>query len=210
MLRCTIEMIPQGQEDQARPLGIVEIANTGGDFNFGDYTVTLKKTPPWKGALKATWKKGNLNVGHEDEEIIVGGLEGLDRHKRGPYDLLFLALKACGLDKRTKAVKIAEPELGPVTPRQTYLLLLLTSADVTEELVEGWTQEQRELAAEWAAACHVDASDGDVDVPPRPEFLPPDKPFQMFPSVSASSDDLPKTDETGPKAAETNDSYKTP
>lgn len=102
MLRCTIEMIPKGQEGKAYPLGVVEIANVGGDMLHGNYAVVLKKCPPFKGALKDAWKKGNLQVGKEDEEIIVSGVQGFHRQKRGVYDLLFLALKACGLEGRNR------------------------------------------------------------------------------------------------------------
>ncbi|MCK5013232.1 MAG: hypothetical protein KAS66_05390 [Candidatus Omnitrophica bacterium] len=190
MLRCTIELIPSGVEANARPLGIVEIANTGGDMELGDYTVTLKKTPPWKGALKSVWKKGKLTVGYEDEEVIVGGLEGFHRQKRGPYDLLFCALIACGLDSRNKAVRISEPELPPLTPHTAWLVLLgaVHTDELTEELVASWTDEQREVAVAWASAAICEASDNIVDdMPPKPDFLPADRPFQMQPLTMKSS-----------------------
>jgi hypothetical protein len=38
-------------------------------------------------------------------------------------------------------------------------------------VVQGWTEEQRAQAMEWATAAHQWASDNDVAVPPRPEFL---------------------------------------
>ena len=101
MIRCTIEMIPHGIEDKARKLGIVEIANDGtGDRHTGSYKVCLKKSPPWNGALKAKWKSGVFDDNGEDEDILTGSVEGFSRQKRGPYDLLFKALKSCGLDKR--------------------------------------------------------------------------------------------------------------
>lgn len=100
MLRCTIELLPGGDESRARVIGLVEITNTGGDLLVGNYTVVLTKTPPFSGALKAAWKRGKLVLGHEDEEIIVAGVEGHHRTRRGSYDLLYRALKACGLEKR--------------------------------------------------------------------------------------------------------------
>lgn len=107
MIRCTIEMLPGGSEEKKRTLGIVEIANVGGTQSHGDYAVVLTKTTPFAGALKAAWRRGKLMVGHEDEEIIVGGVEGHPRQSRGVYDLLFCALKACGLDQRvTSRTKI--------------------------------------------------------------------------------------------------------
>lgn len=50
-------------------------------------------------------------------------------------------------------------------------LLLVVCVTVSEAAVEGWTPEQRKQAEEWAAATHLSASDNDVTVPPRPEFL---------------------------------------
>lgn len=101
MLRCTIEIIPHGIDELARKIGIVEIGNDGtGTQQTGNYRCILRKTPPWSGALKAKWKDGVLQGMPEDADIITGTIEGFDRHKRGPYDLLFRALKACGLEKR--------------------------------------------------------------------------------------------------------------
>jgi hypothetical protein len=100
MLRCTIEILPHGDESRKRMIGCVEIANVGGNLQVGNYAVVLKKTPPFPGALKAAWRKGLVQAGHEDEEIITGAVEGHHRTRRGSYDLLYRALVACGLDKR--------------------------------------------------------------------------------------------------------------
>ena len=110
MLRCTRELLPGGDETRARTIGLVEICNVGGTQEVGNYAVVLKKTPPFAGALKAAWKKAILKggahhiegvtAGHEDEEIIAGEVIGHHRTKRGSYDLLYRALRACGLDAR--------------------------------------------------------------------------------------------------------------
>ena len=101
MLRCTIELIPFGDETKTKKLGIIEIANDGtGTRTSSNYIVTLRKTPPWKGALKDMWKIGCLASDLESDIIMAGEVEGFDRQKRGPYDLLLRALRACGLDKR--------------------------------------------------------------------------------------------------------------
>lgn len=109
MLRCTIEILPGGDEARKRTIGCVEIANIGGTPERGNYAVVLKKTPPFAGALKAAWRKGVIQadalrvVGietSESEAIITGSVEGHHRTRRGSYDLLYRALVACGLDKR--------------------------------------------------------------------------------------------------------------
>ncbi len=103
MIRCTIELLPGGDESRARTIGLVEIANVGGNSEIGSYAVVLKKTPPFAGALKAAWKKALFSGTHEDSEIIAGRVEGHHRTRRGSYDLLYRALKACGLDSRIPA-----------------------------------------------------------------------------------------------------------
>jgi hypothetical protein len=109
MIRCTIELLPGGDEERARVIGLVEICNIGGTHERGNYAVVLRKTPPFAGALKAAWRKGVLKAGEhainsvqvsEDDEIIAANVEGHHRTKRGSYDLLYRALVACGLDKR--------------------------------------------------------------------------------------------------------------
>lgn len=98
MIRCRIEMVPKGDESRVRLIGVVEIANVGGSETRGTYSVVLKKTPPFPGALRAAWKRGLLTG--EDDDAIAGVVEGFHRTQRGSYDLLFRALKACGLATR--------------------------------------------------------------------------------------------------------------
>jgi hypothetical protein len=98
MIRCTIELLPGGAEDRARPIGVVEIANVGGTAERGNYSVVLKKTPPFKGALREAWRRGLLKG--EDDDAIAAEVVGHHRTKRGSYDLLYRALRACGLDTR--------------------------------------------------------------------------------------------------------------
>lgn len=117
MIRCTIELLPGGDETRGRTIGLVEIANTAVlDGNFGEYVVILKKTPPFAGALKQAWRRGKLVASEtqiggahyrdgdgdciEDDDLIVAEISGHHRTKRGVYDLLYRALKACGLEAR--------------------------------------------------------------------------------------------------------------
>lgn len=52
-------------------------------------------------------------------------------------------------------------------------LLLVGDADVTEELVTTWTQDQMDYAYNWAMRLHLYASDNPgVFVPERPDFIP--------------------------------------
>lgn len=98
MLRCTIELLPGGDEGRKRTIGVVEIANVGGTQQVGNYSVVLKKTPPFAGALRAAWRRGLLKG--EDDDAIAATVEGHHRTQRGSYDLLFRALRACGLAER--------------------------------------------------------------------------------------------------------------
>lgn len=96
MIRCTIELLPGGSEERKRTIGLVEIANDGsGTESRGNYVVALKKTPPFSGALIKNWKRGEF-----EEDVETGTVEGHHRSLRGVYDLLYMALKSCGLEGR--------------------------------------------------------------------------------------------------------------
>lgn len=110
MIRCTIELLPGGDESRARRIGLVEIANIGvRPGNFRDYAVVLTKCPPFKGALRDAWRRGQLTdngaqitgaLAGEDDDAIIATVQGHHRQRRGVYDLLYRALKACGLESR--------------------------------------------------------------------------------------------------------------
>ncbi|VTZ26737.1 hypothetical protein MPC4_80178 [Methylocella tundrae] len=81
MIRVTFDLLPGGDANRARTIGIMEIANIGihGD-GTADYAVALKKTPPFAGALRAAWKKGKVSsddtalnavMAGEDDELIT-------------------------------------------------------------------------------------------------------------------------------------------
>jgi hypothetical protein len=122
MIRVTIELLPGGNETGKRTIGLVEIANVGGTHDLGNYAVVLKKTPPFTGALRQAWKRGDVTLGREFDDVVTGGVEGHHRQKRGVYDLLYLALRACGLAHRNKTATITAPGplphdgVGEVTP----------------------------------------------------------------------------------------------
>ena len=110
MIRITFELLPGGHEQGRRVIGLMEIANVATRLDgTADYAVVMTKTPPWRGALKEAWRKGRLSskdhivngaVTGEDDEAIVALATGHHRTRRGVYDLLFRALKACGVDDR--------------------------------------------------------------------------------------------------------------
>lgn len=73
-----------------------------------------------------------------------------------------------GSDTRRRHVK----DKFALTDQGLVDMLSLVCVTVPPERPAQWTQEQREQALNWAVAVHLDASDNDVTVPPRPEFLP--------------------------------------
>lgn len=78
-------------------------------------------------------------------------------------ELLALEPTACGAE---------EPITSSVL--QDLLSLVLHPEPPPLEVIEAWTEAEREAAERWAAAAHLQASDhDDVDVPPRPDFLEP-------------------------------------
>jgi len=112
MIRITFELLPRGVESRARTIGLMEIANIATRLDgTADYAVTMKKTPPFAGALQEAWRKGRLTsadsvingvLAGEDEELITALVTGQHRTRRGIYDLFYRALVACGVDRRNR------------------------------------------------------------------------------------------------------------
>lgn len=88
MIRVTVELVSAIHPSRSRLLGVAQISNTGiaPKGGFG-YTIKLSK---WAPKDAETWKGGNFDYENSEE----GYLESFDRVKRGPWDLLYLALKA--------------------------------------------------------------------------------------------------------------------
>jgi hypothetical protein len=79
MLRCVIQLVPQGDETKARTIGTIIIGNDlTGDLDTGNYDVRLTKG--LVGKHGATWRRGRV--------------EGFPRRRLGPYDLVLRALQA--------------------------------------------------------------------------------------------------------------------
>jgi len=89
MLKVTLELVSARGPKHNRLLGVAHIINRGqtsfeSGGQLGEYSVTLSK---WAPKHTETWKKG---------EVL-----GFPRRSRGPWDLLYLALRAC-VGKRNK------------------------------------------------------------------------------------------------------------
>jgi hypothetical protein len=78
MIRVTVELLPAGDEERKRLLGVATIANDGSSLNpsFGNYVVYLSK---WAPHQNRTWK--------------AGAVTKFNRRTRGPWDLLYVALR---------------------------------------------------------------------------------------------------------------------
>jgi len=88
MVRVTVELLPFGAETRKRHLGTMEISNDGsGGETVGNYRVRLSK---WS-RPDSTWRTG---------EVM-----GFQRRRRGPWDLLLVALLATVGDRLPKAKK---------------------------------------------------------------------------------------------------------
>lgn len=79
MIRVTVELLPHGKLENSRILGIAEISNNLSESlesngQFGSYDVTLSKF-----GGTGVWKKGTA--------------QGFNRRTRGPWDLLYIALR---------------------------------------------------------------------------------------------------------------------
>lgn len=87
--------------------------------------------------------------------------------------------------------QVADDEDKAPTPQVVADLLSLVGETVTAEQAATWPQVWRDEAAAWAFAVHLDASDNDVEVPPKPTFLrhssPVSHPGQMTPPALSGS-----------------------
>lgn len=110
MLRVTFDIVPGGDETRAKTIGVMELANIETRLDgTADYAVVMKKTPPFRGALKEAWRSGRVTsddatvngvIAGDNDELLTAFASGHHRTKRGVYDLLFRALRACGLAER--------------------------------------------------------------------------------------------------------------
>ena len=94
MIRCKIELLPYGKEEDSKLIGLILIVNDGtGTFTKGNYKSIIKTEDPFKIEMNDL-----KDILYEDKEI-PGLLSG--KVKKFPrvsivYNLLAKCLNACG------------------------------------------------------------------------------------------------------------------
>lgn len=161
LIVAKIELWPYGNANRARDLGVVEIANTGGDINHGDYDVRLQKSPEYS-RRPGIWKKG--------------AVKGFPRRRLGPYDLLLRALANVIGDRNPEAHHFAfttlrELDRSSAPDGHSAAIAIEVLGERTRQMSqEGWTlahddsHTDGEMAL--AAACYASEVHPDPDVPP--------------------------------------------
>lgn len=102
MIRVTIEILPYGDENSKKKLGMIEIANDGsGDLYKGNYKTVLHVNehdmfPYDKAKFAQMCKSGKLP---KEDGKIFKSIKGFDR-SRSIYDLVAIALKKCGFSNK--------------------------------------------------------------------------------------------------------------
>ena len=77
--------------------------------------------------------------------------------------------------ERVQDEEDAADEVDPLpTVAQTVGILSLVGVTVTATQAAEWSGRKRLEAVRWASAVHLSASDNDVEIPARPEFLGPE------------------------------------
>lgn len=83
-----------------------------------------------------------------------------------------------------------EPAIDPETLSNLLALVLDPSELPTLAAIDGWSEPVRKEVATWAGAVHLDASDNDVEIPPRPEVLDAYRPG-LTPGDAPATDGCP-------------------
>lgn len=115
-----------------------------------------------------------LLVDHRYESSVVGRgrCALMEHHINALMDDLVPFIEERFAPDSYSVTEEGEKALAPATDEELADLLSLANVDVPSEIIQGWTQEQRDEAEAWAAATALAASDNPVAVPPRPSFLP--------------------------------------
>lgn len=110
------------------------------------------------------------NWGHEVSRILKTTAMKSLRYGREISGVLLRDSNGNTVGSVTIGEEAGDPELD-TTPDQAQDVIALAGLVVPVEDIKKWSQEEIDRAVEWAGAVHLDASDNDVDVPPKPEFL---------------------------------------
>jgi hypothetical protein len=95
MIRCTIELIPHGNEKYKESIGIIEIVNDGsGNFEYGNYMVFIRNQKPYTKISIDDLKKMMIKK-EKIDGIILGKVKKFKRINN-IYELLIKSLKSCG------------------------------------------------------------------------------------------------------------------
>ncbi len=103
MIRVTVELVSAVDPKRSKVLGVAKLVNDGVDSLFtagdkGSYVCTFSKMEP---KTKETWKKSQV--------------KGFDRNRLGPWDLLYLGLRAAGMGLRNPDLELIEKVTAKVT-----------------------------------------------------------------------------------------------
>ena len=92
MIKITVELCSARGHEHDKLLGVGVISNTGTsvDGRWGLYNVTLSKMAP---RSRSEWKNGVVGLDLQTFETYDGEVDRFDRVTRGPWDLLYLALR---------------------------------------------------------------------------------------------------------------------
>ena len=103
MIRVTVELVSAIHPSRSKVLGIAEISNDGhGTATIASYRARLSK---WAPRLRETWAHG---IVHD-----------FDRKRRGPWDLIYQALIACGVQTRNPYVCRINSATGEIEELKT-------------------------------------------------------------------------------------------
>ena len=119
-----------------------------------------------QGASVSAAKTSNLvKVLKEDFDLLASEAE---RGNRSPDLVDQMLPRAYVLARRLWEAENREiPRTGVLRD-----LLLLVGVRVSKETIKRWSDHQKRKVTEWASLVHLSASDNDVEIPNRPEFLP--------------------------------------
>jgi hypothetical protein len=165
-----------GSED---PFAVLELGSSNAAFNFmtlAEIDALIKAAAIMKRRFEATLSgqrheyAPEEHLGHCDTcgQLRRSPLHQVPEPRMLPSDYGD-AYDDDGGDDPTDYSGDPEPEL---TTQVVHDLLLMVSIDIPREVIDGWTDEQRQSVADWAGIEHLIASDNDhLTRVPKPEII---------------------------------------